>query len=450
MRKTAVAALVALILTLALASTALAVDLVSSRHPDGSPPGDEARMTTMSARAHFVPLGVKLAGTAVINGQVRDFGNSLLPGAYVAWAVTVGPSFETGDTMTDGSGLYSFSGLPAATGNGELFVGSPSEPWGIGRYDASWADPGPTSFDFRPGVIMTVALRGGPWNGWSNLTTYLYGSDALSGVAGMSTISSSDEEVSGYNYAAPGTYGDGVAYFWMDEGIEFSTNATITAGDSSGQTIVLDQANAQRIYVTAPYWASGKPGTSATVKAWNYPAGWPLDYYGYADSPSGTPFKDYSDLVTTGASPFTKSLTIPSTAPAGYWYLLGAYNTSGYLDLATPFQVCTLKSSKTAVKKGGSIKLSGVIPTEGHWGSQAGKSKYVTIYKRTKSVSAAPTVWDPTTKGWTKVARVKANGLGKYASAYLKPSRTTWYVVRYPGDNWYWGAYTSVLKVRVY
>jgi hypothetical protein len=47
------------------------------------------------------------------------------------------------------------------------------------------------------------------------------------------------------------------------------------------------------------------------------------------------------------------------------------------------------------------------------------------------------------------VGRVKANGLGRYAR-FLRPTRTTWYVVRYPGDDWYWHAYTSVLKVRVY
>jgi len=69
--------------------------------------------------------------------------------------------------------------------------------------------------------------------------------------------------------------------------------------------------------------------------------------------------------------------------------------------------------------------------------------KYVTLYKRTRAATAAPTTWDATKKGWTKVARIRANGLGRYLSTYLKPTRTTWYVVRYPGDNWYWPAYTS-------
>ena len=40
-------------------------------------------------------------------------------------------------------------------------------------------------------------------------------------------------------------------------------------------------------------------------------------------------------------------------------------------------------------------------------------------------------------------------GLGAYTSGYLKPSRTTWYVVRYPGDREYYRGYTSVLRVTV-
>jgi hypothetical protein len=32
----------------------------------------------------------------------------------------------------------------------------------------------------------------------------------------------------------------------------------------------------------------------------------------------------------------------------------------------------------------------------------------------------------------------------------VQPSRTTWYVVRYPGDGWDLDAYTSVIRVRAY
>ena len=96
-----------------------------------------------------------------------------------------------------------------------------------------------------------------------------------------------------------------------------------------------------------------------------------------------------------------------------------------------------------------SIRLSGVIPTQGHVGPAAGTAKYVTIFKRTTR-AGQPTNWYATRRGWTNAGTVKANGWGKFTSALLRPTRTTWYVVRYPGDKWYWGAYTSVVKVRVY
>jgi hypothetical protein len=145
------------------------------------------------------------------------------------------------------------------------------------------------------------------------------------------------------------------------------------------------------------------------------------------------------------------TLTIPATARPGYTYEVHTYRSDdrrSYLDLTTGFQVCTLKSSRAVVNKGRRIKLSGVVPTQDHWGTNEGQTKRVTIYRRTRPAPGAPTVWDATSQGWTRVARVTANGFGRY-SAYLRPRRTTWYVVRYPGDDWYWSAYTSVLKVRV-
>lgn len=451
MRKTVLAATVALLTTLWLTGAASAVDLPSHRSPDARPPGDAAARFALRSDGRFLTLGAKLAGSAVVSGHAYGYYGTGMQDVYVYGDAPDGSTWAWDETYTDAAGAYSLSGLTAASSNGSLFASYPTDPWyGMWRDYATWTDPGPTGFDWRPGVVSTTVARGGVWTGWDYARTYLYGYDALSNVTGGSDIVGTNDVVYGDAYAPAGTYAIGATYFWMDQGYEFPTSATITAGAVSATSVSVDQANAQRIYVTTPYWGSGKPGTVAAVKGWNYPAGWNLDYYGYADSPSGTPYKEYTDVVTTGADPFTKSVTIPSTAPAGYWYIVGAYNASGVLDLETPFQVCTLKSSKTAVRRGGAIKLSGVVPTQGHWGSTPGKTKYVTIYKRTKSVSSAPKVWNATAKGWTKVATVKASGLGKYASAYLKPSRTTWYVVRYPGDDWYWGAYTSVLKVRVY
>lgn len=455
MRRTILAASVALLLMLVSASAALAVDLPSSRHPDGSPPGDRSRVKALRGPMHFVPLGVKLAGTAVVDGHTYRYDGISVPSTYVYWEAPFETTWEWGETSTDINGAYAFSGLPAAAGTGYLYAEYPTSPWfAMWRSQASWTDPGTTTFDWRPGVVPVELARGGVWDGWYYATTYLYGNDGLSYTASATDItdpltpSSYSDHVTGESYAGSGTYSLGATYFWIDQGLEYPVTQNVMAGTSTGSWVSVAQTDAQRITVTTPYWASGKPGTVAKVRHWNYPAGWPLDYYGYADSPSRKPFKDYADSTTTGADPFTKSLTIPKTAPAGYQYRIGVYNTAGVLQLETPFQVCTLKSTKTAVRKGATVKLSGVVPTQNHWGSTAGKRKYVYLFKRT--TSAAPPKGDPIKAGWKFVKRVRCDGYGKYQLGTQTIPRSTWFIVLYEGDDWYWPAYTSVLKVRGY
>ena len=60
-----------------------------------------------------------------------------------------------------------------------------------------------------------------------------------------------------------------------------------------------------------------------------------------------------------------------------------------------------------------------------------------------------PTKWDPASKGWFKLGTVRTNGLGAYTTPYFKPPSTHTLVVRYPGDDWYYGAYTSAQKITV-
>jgi hypothetical protein len=142
-------------------------------------------------------------------------------------------------------------------------------------------------------------------------------------------------------------------------------------------------------------------------------------------------------------------MRIPTSAKPGYDFVLEACRSDqeSRLLVRDYFQVCTLKSSRQSVPAGAAVRLSGVIPTQGHIGSQPGIRKSVTVYARTRS-AAQPSSWAPG-KGWKKVCTCKADGHGRYKSGLLRPRRTTWYVVRYPGDEWYWGAYTSVIKVRV-
>ena len=112
------------------------------------------------------------------------------------------------------------------------------------------------------------------------------------------------------------------------------------------------------------------------------------------------------------------------------------------------FQVASLTASRASVARGQSVRLTGTVPTEGHWGATPGKSKLVTVYKRT-TAAGQPTQWDARRNGWTVVGTYRTNRAGVFTTPYFRPTRTTWYVAAYAGDRTYHPAFTSVLRVPV-
>ena len=261
-----------------------------------------------------------------------------------------------------------------------------------------------------------------------------------------------EEEAVDWAWAMPPDVDYAIAYPYDNQGIEWrpASSEPVAPGTSSYTTMSFDQLDGRGAWIQTPYWASGKPGTKVRLVLENWPAGYQTSFYGYNQMTPAT-VRDWPFYLESDGTTFSTTLTVPATL-AGYDYEIHTYrydDPRSYLDLTTYFQVCTLKSSRASVRSGGTVRLSGVIPTQGHEGSRPGKVKYVTLYKRTRAVLSAPTVWDATRKGWVKVRRVRADGYGRYATS-VQPTRTTWYVVRYPGDDWYFDAYTSVLKVRVY
>ncbi len=233
---------------------------------------------------------------------------------------------------------------------------------------------------------------------------------------------------------------------------EFGTMiATTDGGASWARQLNLNslQARAQRVRITAPYWQSGKPGARVTLLLSQFGKGVASALTGYCGYPADAPLTLLGSHTSTGAASQEKTVTIPTTAKPGYLYLVGVQHKDGVLYLEVPFQVCTLKPSSTSIRVGAAIRLSGTVPTQGHWGLEPGRTKLVTVYRRT-TVASPPKVWDATTVGWKKVGTYRTDGYGKFTTPLLKPGRTTWYIVRYPGDEWYWGAYTSVAKVTVY
>jgi hypothetical protein len=147
------------------------------------------------------------------------------------------------------------------------------------------------------------------------------------------------------------------------------------------------------------------------------------------------------------------SAKVPTTAKPGYSYWLGLKHVDDagkYLPLYVEdsFQVCTMKLSRTAISKGARVRVTGIVPTEGHWGSQPGRRKNITLWWH-KGTAGVPTKWDARKQGWFVIANLRTTTTGSYTSPYLGPSLTGTFVVQYSGDDWYYGAFTSTGKVTV-
>ena len=74
-------------------------------------------------------------------------------------------SAARGSGTTDGSGHFSFPSATATSGNGEITALSSDGTTWYDRWKLSWASPGPTTFDMRPGAINVNATHGRPLAG---------------------------------------------------------------------------------------------------------------------------------------------------------------------------------------------------------------------------------------------------------------------------------------------
>jgi hypothetical protein len=444
----------AFLLLAIVASGALATTLHKS---GGAPAGELARLHTQSgataswvgAQPRFVPAPEAIGAVAAINGTLRDYYGSALSSAAVDWYIGASSS---GSGTTDGAGLYSFSGVPAASGNGEVTATSSDNNTWYDWWNLTWPAPGPTTFDMQPGGVTVSATPGGPWPG-SSIGTDVYTS---AGTERKDTYQWFPGATSVKAPALPGTVEGIGVYFWTDEGAEASTvNGQVVATASTlAQSVSVDEASAQRVwtgginYKTNP-WGSGKPGSKLKVWLQNYPTSWTNHINGYSQDPRNSAQKTFGNFRSLSTNPHSRTLTIPAKAVPGYSYRIWLTHTDGPLQLGTWFQVCTLKSSKASVSKGAAVRLSGIVPVQGHKGSTAGqRTKVYCLWH--KGTAAQPTKLDPSkNKGWHMLGYVKSNGYGAYRTPQIRLGATATFVMFYGGDDWYNAAYTSPVKVTV-
>jgi hypothetical protein len=308
-----------------------------------------------------------------------------------------------------------------------------------GRASLNFVDA--AAFVVQPGHISFSTDHAAQGTPWTSVFVRTWGAGGMSATS----LKGATGEVP----ATAASVDHVVAYWFINEGKEWAAPSPIavTPGALAGGTVVISEAGAQFISVLSPVWASGAPGTTVTLEVDNWVA--PMTArFSFTSQDPNDPRGTYpwaTPFTGNTSSQRTVALTIPKKVKAGFdlhIHMAGTDASSALLDLYDHFQVCTLTASKAAVARGASVRLSGVVPT-------SGSSKKVVLYGRAKA-SGQPTTWDAAKAGWKKIATIAASKTGAYKSALLKPARTTWYVVRYPGDSANFDAFTSVLKVTVH
>lgn len=446
MKRLSVAAAVLALLTLALPAAAPAA---GNHHaatriagPVARPPA-AARQTLAGPR--FLPLPRALTGGATVLVHVYDYTGNPEVGAQATWWVTTGTEQASGGGSADGSGLVTFTGVPAAVaGNGEIIVYPVSEDAYYDLWNLSWPDPAGTDMGVQPGRVSLELVAGGDWSDYGKAWFDIYSTNGDAYQDAGSWVQQSGSVTSAAPLALGGTLSMGAVNFRDDEGAEFSlTGLSSSPGATTASGLSIDQAAAQRIFIRN-YWASGKPGS--TTKLWfnGFPAGWVNALSGYSEAGGAQPVTFWSDWASPGPGWVGRTLTIPKTAKPGFRYNFYAEHTVGPLRLREPYQVCTFTPSRAVVGRTGGVRFSGRVPFA------AGHTKRLLIYRRTTSagqpaVKGGFTSW----KGWQKVSACTSDGSGRYTTKAFTPGRTSWYVLWYPGDAYNWRAWTSVAKVTV-
>lgn len=419
-----------LVLTLVLPSAALA----------------GGRSVAPSAASH--PKGATLAtsvrATCTISGTVLNFDGTPMANAEVDWGYdNAGSPVYGGLGTTNAAGQFSLLNV-LVTATGTLDVFPAGSTLYLERSALNFTDG--ASFVIRPGYVTFTTDHAAPGTPWTSVYVQTYGPGGISGTA-LRPVNLSD--VSGTVMATSTSVDHAVAYWFINEGKELTLPSPIavTPGALSTSGFTISEGGSQFISVTSPAWASGAPGTKVTLEVDNWIAPMTAGFsFTSQDPQDGKTYPWATPFVGSATASRAITLTIPKQLKPGYAahiHMRGTDASSSLLDLYDRFQICTLVGSKTSIAKGASVRLSGVIPANGI-------AKKVVLYSRITKASAQPSKWDAARAGWKKVVTISASKTGAFKSGLLKPTRTTWYVVRYPGDSTNFDAFTAVLKVAVH
>jgi hypothetical protein len=385
-------------------------------------------------------LAASARATCTISGTALAFSGTPIASAEVDWGYDNAGSWVSGGfTTTDAAGHFTLTNV-LVTAAGTLDVYPVDSNDYFGRTALNFIEG--ASFVIQPGHVAFTTDHAAPGTAWTSVYVYTYGT----GGSSAATLSAASGEIP----ATATSVDHAVAYWFINEGKELTLPAPIavTPGVLSAGGINITEAGAQFVTVSSPAWASGAPGTKVTLEVDNWTAPMTAAFSFRAENPNDTrgTYPWAAPFIGTASASRTVTVTIPKQIKPGFGvrvYMAGSDASTSLLDLYDRFQVCTLVASKASIAKGASVRLNGVIPANG-------AAKKIILYSRTTKASAQPSKWDAAKAGWKKVATISAGKTGAFKSGLLKPTRTTWYVVRYPGDSKNFEAFTAVLKVAVH
>jgi hypothetical protein len=394
------------------------------------------------------PLAATSASTYAISGTAEDLSGQPLahyavdwgwydPGPYAWWPwVTYNDGDET-HAAADGS--FSFPAVTSHPGQDALMAAtSDVDVMVLWRLDFSTT----SHYLLRPAHVA-VSMANAPTN--EPLSVDI-GDPASSYASSHTTLSHGAGVV---NAVAP-DFTSAVAFYdnWsgrvMVECQWISPNdapVAVAPGALASTPVSFDWKKAIHGHLLGPVCQhSGRPGSLVRYGVSNLPAGEQMSFFGQSQWPLDWGLQSYSTVLTSGGADksYSVSLRIPRRATVGQTYTVYATrsdDSQSMLGLCDYYNVCTFGASRSVILRGGIVRLRGQTAVSGN--------DIATLFMRHTSAGVPSSAKAP---GWTKVATYGLDASGNFHSSLLRPSRTTWYVVRY----WYGvTSFTPVVRVVV-